>query len=546
MADSTLDVLLAALDHATTAERDESGRLTPEAADEVQQLVDYAASLAPEGAEDFCDHGVNEGKPGPCPGEGADESPEAKPAATGRLARVKAKISGLIRKRYQKLSARYGKRGAMAVMAGMALLTPNPIPGTSLIPVAIAEGIRGLGKLLKHDEFDEEVDAEALATELRLLWHDLHAEAGERAPDLSEEEAIAAIEQAQVQEGAEDFADEDVDTSAELIADVLYGIYGHDALSLLQGKPASFAERSWSSEHHPRGKDGRFIAKGSSEAGHAAHKAVQAALRGDAQPHTAESLLGHLSILNVSQLRELHRQHSIKAPGRLRAHLVDAINARLAGQHSPAPEKKKAKAEAARKAEGEKREKEQREAESRRVTNRKEPPTAGKPASGNGKPVGKPEEIESLRRYSGGSAFRINQALWTGVPIPESLQKADKDIQSIFSQTPPLEKPRTVYRGANVGRAAVESIIASLKKAQDGGQAWGTPAYLSTTSIESDVKDSPISFKILASHGLDMESISSSPEEKELLLNRGASFRVKSIQKRPDGGWNVEMEQVHD
>ena len=52
MPDTPLDALLAALDHAEHAPRDESGRLTSEAQDEVRQLAEYAESLADKGEDE--------------------------------------------------------------------------------------------------------------------------------------------------------------------------------------------------------------------------------------------------------------------------------------------------------------------------------------------------------------------------------------------------------------------------------------------------------------------------------------------------------------
>jgi hypothetical protein len=107
----------------------------------------------------------------------------------------------------------------------------------------------------------------------------------------------------------------------------------------------SFADRpKFDPIQHPRGAMGRFIRRGSDEAVGAAKAAIGHAVK-NPTPHDAESLLGHLNLLTVAQLRELHGQHEIKPPGRLRAQLVESLKKRIAStaaggeetDHSPPP-----------------------------------------------------------------------------------------------------------------------------------------------------------------------------------------------------------------
>jgi Arc/MetJ-type ribon-helix-helix transcriptional regulator len=49
---------------------------------------------------------------------------------------------------YGKLEDRYGRVGAAATAAGMALAAPIPVPGTVLAPLAVAEGVRRVGQAL--------------------------------------------------------------------------------------------------------------------------------------------------------------------------------------------------------------------------------------------------------------------------------------------------------------------------------------------------------------------------------------------------------------
>ena len=54
------------------------------------------------------------------------------------------RVGSWVKAKHDKLAARYGRTGAKAILAAMILLAPTPIPGSSLIPIALAEGIRRL------------------------------------------------------------------------------------------------------------------------------------------------------------------------------------------------------------------------------------------------------------------------------------------------------------------------------------------------------------------------------------------------------------------
>jgi hypothetical protein len=132
------------------------------------------------------------------------------------------------------------------------------------------------------------------------------------------------------EEGGGDPDTADVDEQAELIAEILYGVFGADAAgSYDHAEGVEAFAAGWDALHHPRGPNGRFIPKGSAEAVGAAKEKI-AALKGKpATDANVAALASHLHILTVKQLRELHRQHGLKVPGRLRAQLVEGVKAQL-------------------------------------------------------------------------------------------------------------------------------------------------------------------------------------------------------------------------
>ena len=116
----------------------------------------------------------------------------------------------------------------------------------------------------------------------------------------------------------------DIDEQAPLIAEMLYHLFGEDAINHLQD-----VSESWSEKDHPRGKGGRFIPRGSAEAVATAKTAVDKVLKG--KGGDANEVANHLAILTVKQLRELHQANGVKKipSGILREHLVQAVKDKL-------------------------------------------------------------------------------------------------------------------------------------------------------------------------------------------------------------------------
>lgn len=165
------------------------------------------------------------GKPGPCPAGGEGESqqstsPSPTPSSPSSQEKIGDKMSQLsamgaqapaakrkiidrisakVQSTYEKLERRYGRKGAIAVMAGIAVTLPIPIPGTTLVPIGIAEGIRGIGKLLSRKTpstavSNAELTPENLVAEAKALLADAYSTAEEDMPRDVDERLAQAIE----------------------------------------------------------------------------------------------------------------------------------------------------------------------------------------------------------------------------------------------------------------------------------------------------------------------------------------------------------------
>src|SRR5262245_20065387 len=112
--------------------------------------------------------------------------------------------------------------------------------------------------------------------------------------------------------------DEDADeVDPEVLAEIFYGLYGDKAVEIVQRlleQSGQAAQESWplweawDAASHPRGPDGRFIARGSPAAVAAARDVVSRVIGGDRSVEPKE-LFDHLSILTVQQIRQVAAQH---------------------------------------------------------------------------------------------------------------------------------------------------------------------------------------------------------------------------------------------
>lgn len=133
------------------------------------------------------------------PGGPAPDPVEHHPHVRTLLARVKEVPAAVAREvatylygKYHSLTARYGDTGAKAILAAAVLLTPVPLPGTTLIPVALAEAVvrirravtgkgGGVGKAMPGEE--SLLSPELIRAEAKRLLHELYAGMGEEPPD---------------------------------------------------------------------------------------------------------------------------------------------------------------------------------------------------------------------------------------------------------------------------------------------------------------------------------------------------------------------------
>jgi hypothetical protein len=113
------------------------------------------------------------------------------------LSRLPARARGQARRfaggKYKAFEKRYGRKGAIAVLSAVVLLAPVPAPGTSLLPLAIAEGLLWVGGRLTARGRPPAVAT--LAEAVLETVHDWYRAVGEEPPALGLKDAVGALEQ---------------------------------------------------------------------------------------------------------------------------------------------------------------------------------------------------------------------------------------------------------------------------------------------------------------------------------------------------------------
>lgn len=139
------------------------------------------------------------------------------------------------------------------------------------------------------------------------------------------------------------------DERAELIADILGGLYGDKALAMLGGEIEKGRVGTWQTGGRWYRGDGKTTVRIAGPGGKPLATKKPAAKRdtagaatnaqatiakikaGKATAEDHKALVGHLSEMTVKQLGELKKEHGLKASGKVKAELVKRIAERLKG-----------------------------------------------------------------------------------------------------------------------------------------------------------------------------------------------------------------------
>jgi hypothetical protein len=149
----------------------------------------------------------------------------------------------------------------------------------------------------------------------------------------------------------------------------------------------------------------------------------------------------------------------------------------------------------------------------------------------------------------------------TGKEVPygeEFYNRMHEHLQSAFAQAKPMKHPVRVVRGMNFGPDREKEhaeFISKMQHAAEHGKQVGFNGYTSTTrpnglmyhlGMQTGVRkpfQGNVTYKIDATHGLDMQPHSQLTGEGEFLLPHGARFNVHKVEQ-VGGGHHIHLKQI--
>lgn len=133
----------------------------------------------------------------------------------------------------------------------------------------------------------------------------------------------------------------------------------------------------------------------------------------------------------------------------------------------------------------------------------------------------------------------------------EFLKEAVNTLDSVMMKSP-KDKERIVYKGMRFGNDGIENARVWVDKNMVVGGEVTFDGYQST-SLSYDVanntyadNDDAVIFEIKTSEGVNISSLSSYPEEQEVLLPRNSTYKVvgKTVVNRAEGGRGLLVQLV--
>lgn len=159
-----------------------------------------------------------------------------------------------------------------------------------------------------------------------------------------------------------------------------------------------------------------------------------------------------------------------------------------------------------------------------------------------------PEKVSSVRLYTRAYYEDINR-FNRGLPIDfdkkagftkEYYESLTRTINKGLDEMPNKFKG-TVYRGTHINDS---SILSSYKDAFEKGHPHIEKSFLSTSYDESEAFGGNVSFSIKSKTGTNVENLSASKSEKEILFKAGQKFKVTNYKEYEEGIIHIEMEEI--
>jgi hypothetical protein len=163
------------------------------------------------------------------------------------------------------------------------------------------------------------------------------------------------------------------------------------------------------------------------------------------------------------------------------------------------------------------------------------------------------DERKAISRYTNNDYFELNDAMRKCPPAYECVQGDTKKfmdlVEGALQKAPPLAQPVVVTRGMIlIGKDTKTKFLDEIRKAKDSGGEYRLPSVTSTT-VKGDIAfsgtgESSVKFLIRSRTGVYIESVSTKPEEKELLKSSKSRYVVKDVISEPGKAHVVVLDEV--
>jgi hypothetical protein len=137
-------------------------------------------------------------------------------------------------------------------------------------------------------------------------------------------------------------------------------------------------------------------------------------------------------------------------------------------------------------------------------------------------------------------AKELNASLRSGDKLSEMDSKIHEGLTSAFGRAKDFKEPVNVYRGMRLPASDQGAFIKRITEAHAKGEEITIPGYMSTSTSQKEAKafataynfPTRVVLEVKAKRGLDLQSFSYVPEQKEFLLDHNSKFTVGSVKKR--------------
>ncbi len=145
------------------------------------------------------------------------------------------------------------------------------------------------------------------------------------------------------------------------------------------------------------------------------------------------------------------------------------------------------------------------------------------------------EEKQAVNFYTAKLAGGINRGLREN-DVSGHFKPYISALDSVFAKTPPLPEPVVAHRGVDLYGPPLQKLLAMFHHAIESGDLVECPAFTSTSMGTAILENMDAALEIRVGHALYIASLSEHPHERELLIPRGAKFRVVGFIDHPAEG----------